>query len=301
MGRALATTQTRRKPSGFVALLALAALSSGCASNQYMGISLRPGGADPAVQTLAVKAQSGDKQAQYELGRWFEDSTEPNGLKKAIKLYRIAATPRGGMRLLYVPGPSGVTSSVVSTGPKIEAYEPAIARLRIISTNTNTEDGVFQFSKPNLYNSPPSEFKAETSIYDKGTMRDILARRYQSNSYIDSLCNPRALSSDYRTESSSLFFRFGRGLGPATLSNNNGDNYNIPTYVLFDDIADGQIRNILPSSDKSVWTEYNGSSSVWKINGTFARLTRVSRCHRGQPINGLIVLDRVVSAKRIGD
>lgn len=129
LSRGQRITKKRRKPSGFLALLALAALSSGCASNQYMGISLRPGGTDPLVQTLAVKAQGGDKQAQYELGRWFEDSTDPKGLKKAIKLYRTAATPRGGTRLLYVPSISGVTTSLVNTGQKIDGHNLSSIRL----------------------------------------------------------------------------------------------------------------------------------------------------------------------------
>jgi len=111
------------------ALLAAALLMSGCASQQYMGVSLKPGGADPAVQALAARASTGDKQAQYELGRWFEDSTDANGMKKAIKLYQIAATPRGGSRMMYTPGPSGVTTSVVSAGPRIEGHAAAKARL----------------------------------------------------------------------------------------------------------------------------------------------------------------------------
>ena len=121
------------------ALLAVALLISGCASQQYMGVSLKPGGADPAVQALAVKAQGGDKQAQYELGRWFEDSTDADGLKKAIKLYQIAATPRGGSRMMYTPGPSGVTTSVVSMGPKIEGNEAAQTRLPQLKVYENAQ------------------------------------------------------------------------------------------------------------------------------------------------------------------
>ena len=114
------------------ALLAAALLMGGCASQQYMGVSLKPGGADPAVQALAARASAGDKQAQYELGRWFEDSTDADGLKKAIKLYQIAATPRGGSQLMFTPGPSGVTTSVVSSGPKIEAHVLATERLAVL-------------------------------------------------------------------------------------------------------------------------------------------------------------------------
>jgi hypothetical protein len=129
--------------------LAAALLISGCASQQYMGVSLKPGGADPAVQALAARASTGDKQAQYELGRWFEDSTDADGLKKAIKLYRIAATPRGGSRMMYSPGPSGVTTSVVSSGPKTEGNEAAKTRLRqltLFSENQNeskVDEGIY--------------------------------------------------------------------------------------------------------------------------------------------------------------
>ena len=119
------------------ALLAAALLMGGCASQQYMGVSLKPGGADPAVQALAVKAQGGDKQAQYELGRWFEDSTDADGLKKAIKLYQIAATPRGGSRMMYTPGPSGVTTSVVSMGQYVGGLFEASQRLEAIAVEQN--------------------------------------------------------------------------------------------------------------------------------------------------------------------
>ena len=122
------------------ALLAAALLLSGCASQQYMSVSLKPGGADPAVQALAARASTGDKQAQYELGRWFEVSADPNGLKKAIKLYQIAATPRGGSRMMYTPGPSGVTTSVVSMGPEIEGNELAQTRLRQVTLSRENQN-----------------------------------------------------------------------------------------------------------------------------------------------------------------
>jgi hypothetical protein len=119
------------------ALMAAALLMGGCASQQYMGVSLKPGGADPAVQALAARASTGDKQAQYELGRWFEDSTDANGMKKAIKLYQIAATPRGGSRMMYSPGPSGVTTSVVSSGQYVGGLFEATQRLEAIAVEQN--------------------------------------------------------------------------------------------------------------------------------------------------------------------
>lgn len=143
--------KTNAKSHGLSVLLAAALLLSGCASHSYMGVSLQPGGADPAVQALAVKAQGGDKQAQYELGRWFEDSTDADGLKKAIKLYQIAAIPRGGSRMMYTPGASGVTTSVVSSGPKIEPNRAALDRLalleaqiRAIKKNTKSASNKFE-------------------------------------------------------------------------------------------------------------------------------------------------------------
>ena len=124
--------QTNGTSRALSTLMAAALITSGCAGDRYMGVSLKPGGADPAVQALAARASTGDKQAQYELGRWFEDSTDAGGLKKAIKLYQIAATPSGGSRMMYTPGASGVTTSVVSSGPKIEAHVLAKERFSVL-------------------------------------------------------------------------------------------------------------------------------------------------------------------------
>ncbi|MFN7399827.1 MAG: hypothetical protein ACK5SX_12410 [Sandaracinobacter sp.] len=119
-----------------------------------MGIPLTGGAADPAVQALAVEAQGGDKQAQYELGRWFEDSGDPNGLNKAIKLYRIAATPRGGTRLMYTPGPSGVTTSVISAGLRIEPHKAAEDRLRSIALDKKSVKRYGRLASANQYELP---------------------------------------------------------------------------------------------------------------------------------------------------
>ncbi len=113
------------------ALLAAALLMGGCASQQYMGVSLKPGGADPAVQALAARASAGDKQAQLDLGIRFEEGAGvARDLPAAKKLYRQAASDSGGSRLLLVPSSSGLTTSVVGMGPKIDGNEAAQARLR---------------------------------------------------------------------------------------------------------------------------------------------------------------------------
>jgi hypothetical protein len=59
----------------FLAALSLTALS-GCAANSYMGIGLRPGAADSAVQALARQAMAGDKQAQLKLGSYYQQAAD---------------------------------------------------------------------------------------------------------------------------------------------------------------------------------------------------------------------------------
>jgi hypothetical protein len=118
------------------ALLAAAALVlSGCASQQYMGVSLKPGGADPAVQALAARASTGDKQAQLDLGIRFEEGAGvARDLTAAKKLYRQAASDSGGSRLLLMPSSSGLTTSVVSMGPKIDGNAAAQTRLQQLTS-----------------------------------------------------------------------------------------------------------------------------------------------------------------------
>ena len=100
------------------ALLAAALLMSGCASQQYMGVSLKPGGADPAVQALAARAQAGDKQAQLDLGIRFEEGAgTPGNIARAKALYRTAASPSGGPVWVYLPPPGpGLSARVVQMG-----------------------------------------------------------------------------------------------------------------------------------------------------------------------------------------
>ncbi|WP_411291972.1 hypothetical protein [Sphingorhabdus sp.] len=123
-----------------ILISAVIALTGCAAPSRYMGISLKPGAADAAIQQQARQAMAGDKQVQYELGRWFENSADPDDLIKSIKLYQIAAAPLGGSRMMYTPGPSGVTTSVVSTGPKIEGNEAAQTRLRQLKLSRENQN-----------------------------------------------------------------------------------------------------------------------------------------------------------------
>jgi TPR repeat protein len=90
------------------ALLAAALLLSGCASQQYMGVSLKPGRADPAVQALAARASSGDKQAQLDLGiRFFQGQGMASDERRACNLFRLSASDSGGALWIYTPSPGG--------------------------------------------------------------------------------------------------------------------------------------------------------------------------------------------------
>lgn len=84
--------------------LAMLALASGCATNQYMGISLKPGAADPAVQALATRASVGDKQAQLDLGIRLEEGVGVvANVDRAARLYSLAASESGGTLWVYLP------------------------------------------------------------------------------------------------------------------------------------------------------------------------------------------------------
>lgn len=60
--------------AGVLPLLAAVLLLGACASNSYMGISLKDGAGDPALRSLAQRAAAGDKRAQLDLGIRFRRS-----------------------------------------------------------------------------------------------------------------------------------------------------------------------------------------------------------------------------------
>lgn len=85
--------------------LATALVLAGCAgTSSYMGISLRPGAAEPGLQNLAARSAAGDKQAQLELGiRYEEGNGVPINSQFARILYMRSATTTGGKMYIYSP------------------------------------------------------------------------------------------------------------------------------------------------------------------------------------------------------
>ncbi len=89
-------------------ILAVALMTSGCASHSYMGVSLKSGGADPTVQALAARAQAGDRQAQLDLGiRFLNGQGMTADERRACDLFRLSASDTKGQLWVYTPSPGG--------------------------------------------------------------------------------------------------------------------------------------------------------------------------------------------------
>ena len=87
-----------------IAAAVAALMLSACASHSYMGIPLGQGLAAPELQQFATRARAGDKQAQLKLGIAFEEGRGvPVDVKRAIGLYRMAASDSGGTMWVYSP------------------------------------------------------------------------------------------------------------------------------------------------------------------------------------------------------
>jgi TPR repeat protein len=82
------------------ALGTLAACNS--TTDRYQGISLAADNVDEALRALAGRAAAGDKRAQLALGIRFETGDGvPVDLRRAERLYRLAATTTGDVRDVY--------------------------------------------------------------------------------------------------------------------------------------------------------------------------------------------------------
>ncbi|TFI56527.1 sel1 repeat family protein [Sphingomonas parva] len=165
----------RRLRIGILALLSSAALTA-CAASSYAGIPLRPGGADAALQDLARRAQSGDKQAQLDLGiRYEEGRGVPVDLKRARRLYAAAATTSGGTQLSHFPATPKTPAAAVpiDTGPRQDGLSAARARLaaldarrgRVLDTKLRTVRGVIVTVGPSdVCETDPDVVRASTRL-----------------------------------------------------------------------------------------------------------------------------------------
>jgi hypothetical protein len=98
-----------------------------CASGYATGIP-----ADPAVRSLTLRAQAGDKFAQLELGIRYEEgrgvAADP---EKARKLYSRAAADSGGTLFVYSPAVGKVPGRVIPlTRPRVPGLPAARLRLQ---------------------------------------------------------------------------------------------------------------------------------------------------------------------------
>lgn len=105
-------------------------------SGQYMGISPTSPTVPADVRDLAIRAQTGDKQAQLELRIAFEKGRGvAQDIGKARTLYRLAATDSGGTMWVYSPPVGKGTSGRVipiDRGPVRTGLQEARARLEAL-------------------------------------------------------------------------------------------------------------------------------------------------------------------------
>ena len=137
LGQIIMKTKTALRRAPVLCALLPALMLAGCAApSRYMGIDIASTSADVEradLQSLASRAQSGDKQAQLELGIRFEEGRGvTRDLKKARKLYAKAATSSGGTIWVYSPPVGNGTSGrviPVNAGPRQHGLAEAKRRL----------------------------------------------------------------------------------------------------------------------------------------------------------------------------
>lgn len=113
-GRAKVLTHFRSIDATVFGFIPLALSLSSCASNQYMGISLLPGEADPTLQALVKRASIGEKPAQLELGlKLYVGKDVVTNRRRACKLFQMAAGDGTGNLWVYIPSPGGGAPSNV--------------------------------------------------------------------------------------------------------------------------------------------------------------------------------------------
>ena len=125
-----------RGKATIAASLAVSSLAlGGCATASYAGIPLATGHADAELQSLARRAQAGDKNAQRELGMRYEKGRGvETDLHRAMHLYKLAASPSGETLWVYSPPVLGAPGRVIpiNLGVSSPALPEAANRLRAL-------------------------------------------------------------------------------------------------------------------------------------------------------------------------
>jgi len=116
-------------------VVGVALLSAACANQSYMGISLVPGRASAELQDLARRAQSGNKQAQLDLGIRYEEGIGINrDLNVARRLYTAAAHSTKHAIFIYLPPVrAGGSGTVLPTMVSPPDQGLAAARERLVN------------------------------------------------------------------------------------------------------------------------------------------------------------------------
>jgi hypothetical protein len=131
----LLNIQASTRYAASMALIAATVCLSACATpRSYMGLDIGPGAEDSSLTSLARRAQTGDQQAQLELGIAYEEGRGVRrNLLRAMQLYEEASRASGGSRIIHRPRANGsVDSQPVYSGPRTLGLEEARVRLAAI-------------------------------------------------------------------------------------------------------------------------------------------------------------------------
>lgn len=143
MGGKRRSNQNLRAAAAALGLLCATPLLGGCAIKSHAGISFAVGAADPELQSLAMHAQAGDKQAQLELGIIYEEGRGVGrNINRAKALYRQAAKTSGGVTYVYSPPVGQARGQVipVQTGVRAPGLAEAGARLARLEGRNRKEE-----------------------------------------------------------------------------------------------------------------------------------------------------------------
>ncbi len=118
-----------------IAALLISIPTMGCAQSDYYGISLKPvADIQPTkIQSLASRAKSGDRQAQLELGVYFEWGYRvPRNINIARQLYKSAATEKRVKQTIFIPDGDIIKSETIDTGKISQGLAEAKTRLEAL-------------------------------------------------------------------------------------------------------------------------------------------------------------------------